>query len=425
MPERRVVVDRVIRLDGTATERRCVVIGEDGKVRAVVPAGMSQGSSAAPVLDRAGCTALPLLADAHVHLGISDGVTESPELHRLDVIDAQLQHYLRHGIGHVLSLGLDQPWLQEVLQRRLAEGGPGPALASAYSAGTGFGAVDGWPPELTAPERRFRPQTVEAARAQVAGLAARGVRALKIWVDDFGGTMPKIPRPVIRSIAEAARRLAITTFAHVYFRDDAADLVEAGIDVLAHSIRDVPIDAAFARTISESGATLVPTLVREETDLAFAQADNFYLDDPLYRQSAGDLIGPLRLLGSTGEPARLSRNLENAMVNLRTCVEAGVPVGLGTDSGFRTKLGGFAEHRELELMHAAGLAASDCLKAGLQTGKRLFATALTDIAAGEPASFLIVRGNPLADIRTTRNVVDVWVRGERRAPVGTTIASPS
>jgi hypothetical protein len=85
--------------------------------------------------------------------------------------------------------------------------------------------------ELTAPEPRFGPQTVAAARAQVANPADRGVRTLKIWLDDFGGTVPKIPRHVVRALVQA-ERLDITTFAHVYFRHDAADLISAGIDVL-------------------------------------------------------------------------------------------------------------------------------------------------------------------------------------------------
>lgn len=385
-----ILVDGVVRLDGTATGPRRIVVGEDGNIRAVAAPAAGDG----PALDRSGCTALPLLADAHVHLAISDGVTESPDLHRPEVVDAELGRYLRHGVGHVLSLGLDQPWLTEALQGRLADGAPRGGLAAGYSAGAGFGAVDGWPPEFTAPEPRFRPETPAAARGEVARLAERGVRALKIWVDDFGGAMPKIPHGVARAVVEAARAHGITSFAHVYFRDDAAELVDAGVDVLAHSIRDVRIDAALAGVIRDAGTTLVPTLVREELELAGARP-------------------------GTAEEARLARNLDTAVANLRTCADAGVPVGLGTDSGFRGKTGGLAEHRELELMHGAGLSPASCLAAALGTNRRLFATALTGVEPGAPASFAVVRGDPLADIRATRDLVDVWARGERQEPAAT------
>ena len=66
------------------------------------------------------------------------------------------------------------------------------------------------------PEPRFRPSTPEVARSQVRKLAERGIRVLKIWVDDFGGKVPKIPVPMIQAIIDEARRSDIKTFAHIF-----------------------------------------------------------------------------------------------------------------------------------------------------------------------------------------------------------------
>lgn len=72
------------------------------------------------------------------------------------------------------------------------------------------------------------------------------VRILKIWVDDFGGKLQKISWPIVRAIIGETRRRDITTFAHVYFLDDALELVEAGVHVLARSIHDQNVDGKFA-----------------------------------------------------------------------------------------------------------------------------------------------------------------------------------
>jgi len=52
------------------------------------------------------------------------------------------------GVGDVHSLGTDQPWLQEELDRRRAAN-DFKQVAFGYSAGIGFGALGGWPGEFT------------------------------------------------------------------------------------------------------------------------------------------------------------------------------------------------------------------------------------------------------------------------------------
>ena len=81
-------VDRVIGLDGTGSPPVSIAIDEGGFIFGVEAMGNEPASCR--LLDRRGCTALPLFADCHVHLGISNDVAESPDFHRLDLIDGQL-----------------------------------------------------------------------------------------------------------------------------------------------------------------------------------------------------------------------------------------------------------------------------------------------------------------------------------------------
>ncbi|WP_144107492.1 amidohydrolase family protein [Paraburkholderia sp. BCC1886] len=399
-------VDHVTGLDGADQGAATIEVGPSGEILAVRPAESTVSRETSEL------SAIPLLADSHAHLGISDGVTESPEFHTLAHVDAQLRHLAVRGVGHILSLGTDQRWLQKHLGRRLASG-EASDKAFGYSAGVGFGAVNGWPPEMTCPELRFRPVEPELARRQVRELAGMGCRVLKIWVDDFGGTVPKIPLEVVRAIVDEARQCSILTFAHVHFHRDARALVDLGIGVLAHSIRDQLIDAALIDSMAKNAVTLVPTLSREEAELAFSLEDNPYMNNEFFLSSERDLVPLLRGKKFSDNPQKPAKRLEIALENVARAHTAGIPIALGTDSGFKMKLQGFAQHRELQLMNKAGMSPAECLKAALQNNQRLFATGMTAIVAGEPASFFIVKGNVQQNIRTTEDIVEIWVSGKR------------
>jgi hypothetical protein len=399
-------VEHIIRLDGSDQGPAVIEVGPSGEIQTVCP-------EKRPLLrDAIELTAIPLLADSHAHLGISDGLTERMEFHTLERIDAQLRHLAVRGFGHVHSLGTDQRWLQQRLKSRLASGDAN-EKAFGYSAGIGFGAVEGWPPELTFPEPRFRPQEPGAARKQVRELAGLGCRTLKIWVDDFGGKTPKIPMNIVEAIVDEARNCGIITFAHVFFHADAEALVSLGIDVLAHSVRDKLMEPSLIESMSEKGVTLVPTLSREESEIAFSLEDNPYLHDRFFLSSEKDLINELRGMKFLDDPDLPMKRLDIAMQNIDRVQTAGVAIGLGTDSGFKMKIQGFAQHRELELLNKAGLTPANCLRAGLEINQRLFGTGMVAIEPGELASFFVVEGNPLTDIRATQRIREVWVCGKR------------
>jgi imidazolonepropionase-like amidohydrolase len=404
-------VDRIISLDGNGSPPVSIFIDESGLISGIEAMGSEPVDCR--LRDRRGYTALPLLADCHVHLGISDDLTESPDFHRLDFINGQLRNYLECGIGHVHSLGTDQPWLQEELDRRRASKDY-KQVGIGYSAGIGFGALGGWPPELTLPVPRFRPGTPEEGREQVRQLAKGGTSTLKIWIEDFGGRVPKLPLPVARAVIDEAGRHGITTFAHIFFLKDAADLVNAGIHVLAHSIRDTLADPQFAGEMAEKGVILVPTFAREDAELAFAQEDNLYFENSLFQKAAGDHLNSLRKLRTDGTRTldELHRKRDLALKNFQTLTAAGVQVCLGTDSGFKMKLGGFSLHRELEMMSSAGFFASASLRTGLGNNRKLFAGQMTAIAPGERASFCLVKGNPLQNISDTQRISEIWFEGE-------------
>ena len=71
-------------------------------------------------------------------------------------------------------------------------------------------------------------------------------------------------------------------------------------------------------------------------------------------------------------------------------------------------------HHELELLVGAGLSPLEALRGATSLTASTFG--FTDrglIEVGHRADLLLVEGDPTADITGTRNIVGVWIAGER------------
>ena len=65
-----------------------------------------------------------------------------------------------------------------------------------------------------------------------------------LWLDDHMGTQKKMPCDIVRAVVEGAHRSQLRAAAHVFYPEDAKQLVDAGVNGLAHSVRDKPVDQA-------------------------------------------------------------------------------------------------------------------------------------------------------------------------------------
>jgi imidazolonepropionase-like amidohydrolase len=93
--------------------------------------------------------------------------------------------------------------------------------------------------------------------------------------------------------------------------------------------------------------------------------------------------------------------------NLAKLNAAGVKIALGTDGNVP-----WAHHLEMEDMVAAGMTPAQVLVAATRNGAEfLKLTDLGTVAAGKSADFLVLDANPLDDIKNTRRMSDVYLRG--------------
>jgi len=102
---------------------------------------------------------------------------------------------------------------------------------------------------------------------------------------------------------------------------------------------------------------------------------------------------------------------------LREFFRAGGIIAAGTDASNQLLIPGFSEHREMELLVAAGLTPSTALLAATRNGALLLGVdSLGRIAPGEVADLVVLGANPLEDIRNTRKVERVMLRGSLMSP---------
>jgi hypothetical protein len=92
---------------------------------------------------------------------------------------------------------------------------------------------------------------------------------------------------------------------------------------------------------------------------------------------------------------------------------AGVPILAGSDTGEPWTVPGIELHRELELLTAAGLSPAEALRAAtLEPAKLMRPDDPGEIRKGSIADLVVLTANPLSDIRNTRAIEQVILRGK-------------
>jgi imidazolonepropionase-like amidohydrolase len=327
--------------------------------------------------------------NAHGH--VDDPMGSQPNLER------QLQLYGRYAITSVLSLG--------------EETGAGAALRDA------------------APGRArlfFAGPVVDGNTAEAAGTAADKTVAfkpdwVKIRVDDNGGAGTKMPRAAYKAAIDRAHAAGLPIAAHMFYLDDAKQLLRDGIDLLAHSVRDVPVDQELITLARDRNVCLVPTLMRDVSIYVYESTPEFF-SDPFFTRYANQatvktLTSPERQAQVRNNPntAKFKQVVELAGRNMMQMKKAGVKIAMGTDSGAANRFQGYFEHMELELMVKAGLTpmqaivaatgdAASCIKRGGAVGT---------LQPGAWADLAVYAASPALDIRNTKTLESVWIGGER------------
>ncbi len=412
-------------IDGTGRDpmEHAVVVIAGKRIEAILPDGSNyQPEPDARVILVEGKFVLPGLIDAHVHY---QGWA------------APL--YAANGITSVVDTGNRTAW---ILAQRFAIANdlvPGPRI---FTCGD---LIDSPPGTFS---HSVLVSTEEEAREAVKEHVRQGVDCIKIYT--------ALRPPLVDAIIQEAHAANIPVRGHIAI--SAREAAQFGIDSLEH-ISGVAIATMdnpeklqeleerrnerfyLPSTVAELASYMKPELygdlislfIQQNTTIAptlvpwwmgvhphnreYEEQDQTLLLDPRlsfipelarrgmvtrYSQTRRDRADP-----------RFTVGYANMQKFVKSFIDAGGKVVAGSDA-IQTAMHGVDLHRELELLVESGLSPSQALQAATRNPAELMRQAhdLGTIEPGKLADVIVVDGNPLQDIRNTRNIELVIKEGK-------------
>jgi imidazolonepropionase-like amidohydrolase len=229
---------------------------------------------------------------------------------------------------------------------------------------------------------------------------------------------------VYGALIDEAHTRGLTVAAHLFNLADAKGMVEAGLDVIAHSIRDRDVDQAFVADLKRRGTGYIPTITRDLSVFQYAATpayitDPFFLRGlPLYAPYIERVKDPAlheKIKNNPGT-ARARDGYDQALRNLKRLSDGGVMIAMGTDSGTGTgRWQGYFEHVEMELMVQAGMTPMQTLVAATGNAAKVMKVdgEVGTLQPGKRADLVVLNADPLADIKNTRSIASVWIDGRQ------------
>jgi Tol biopolymer transport system component len=371
---------RVVPGDGRAPSGLSDILTEGGRILRIDPSGTEEAPEGTSVADAGGRTAIPGLIDLHTHLW-DDGVLPSELFYGVTTHRDMGSTGIARLAGHrdAIEAGVWQ--------------GPRLVLGGVQLWGTG---------------------RISGSGGYQAGSDSARARALAL-LEAFGSSYLKMRLfqdwPAATRLVAAARDRGWSTSGHVAL---PLPMVAAGVSGMEHlgpsGVRtDQIVYDDVTRLFHEAGMWVVPTVA------AYASVVDL-IDQPGLLDGPDVIATPFlrwwaeRL--SPGAKASYTRFAEVSRRSAGKLHEAGVPLGAGADAPGLP----WAVQAELEELVSAGLTPLEALSTATGTAAEILGASeeIGTLQEGRWADLVILDGDPLEDIRNTR---DIWMVIKGGVPV--------
>ena len=418
-------------IDGALPVSDVVVSG--GYIQSITATGEVKPAAASNVIDGEGHYLIPGLWDMHAHFSYDENFAET-----------MADLFVSYGITSVRDTGGPTDFLIPFRDQMEARG----SAPRIYLAGP---LLDGIPTVYdghSVPEVGEPITSTAQAKARVNELAALGVDFIKIY--------EMVTPEVFHALVAAATDHQLPIAAHVPLRMRARDAAPP-VQSLEH-FRNLAIDCAgdaeallteriqmLDAGANEPGLTLRSSVHGAQRDNAIANEDPDECAAVIASLKTTTQVPTIRLTAMTQyppfeasdwnealedlpEPMRASWKKAPEYMDPRTYRALGqwaleliprldaanVTIGAGTDTPIGWAVPGYSLHREMEILRDAGLTHQQALQAATTVPAAFFGIEEQRgrIKPGFEADLLLLSENPLDDIRHTRSLEQVILRGE-------------
>lgn len=392
-----IVGGTIVDLEGKSPIENAVIVVEGDKITALGSSTDVTIPANADRIDASGTWLIPGLMNMHVHLGLilpgkmkAELANESEAALALRMA-ASAREILQAGVTTIRLPG-DTAHADIALDKAIKKGQAiGPRI---FSAGEAVTITGGHGSKKEGKKNYDGPwELVKQARTQIMA----GAKWVKILISggiatDGGGLAAALMTPEeINAVIDAAHRFGAKVTAHSGSPAATSIAVDAGIDSIEHGYF---LDRPTLKKMKKHGTWLIPTIVVSQpaTEPFFKKigSPQWYLDR---RNNAGKAHWQA----------------------LKTAIDVGVNIGLGTDQlPHEPNDGTTATAREAQYYVEAGMTPLQALRsATIETARLLEADdKIGSLEVGKYADIVALAQDPIADIKALRNILLVMKGGQ-------------
>ena len=343
------------------------------------------------IIDGEGKTLMPGLIDSHIHIqGMNSRSDEDSDRFLAEKIpEIFFEGVFPYGVTTIKDMCAPRHFaykLRDMINKGKITGpellivGPNFTTPEGHPANT-LGGENPWMRKEMAIEVSSKDDVTNG----IAELKNAGIDFLKMTYQGgdylyFGKNVPlkKLDKEFMRQIISEGKKNGLNTTAHVFYKEDVRELLEAGIYGIEHGILDEALSADddILKLWKKSGARFVPT-VNAMT----------YENDP--------------------------NRLPNSIHNLKLIYDAGIPIAMGTDTMLEAGTEESVQH-ELEYYVEAGLTPMQAIELATKNGAEHLGIAHRKglVKEGMEADLILLEKDPAKDISNIRFINKVFAKGK-------------